>query len=94
MRMNCVICTHGRAELLERTLDSFSHVIKPDGFDSFWIIENGSDGGSRGVCQAFSDTLPVRYIHRKEKGKSIALQFALDEIGNGFVVFSDDDVRG
>ena len=91
--MNVVICTHGRCELIGRTLDSLSKARRPEGFECVWVIENGSDSGTRNVCKRVAAHLPLEYIHLKEQGKSRALQYALDRIGNGLVVFTDDDVR-
>ena len=58
-----------------------------------WVIENGSDNGARGVCESMRDKLPLVYECLPSKGKSRALQHALDRIGKGLVIFTDDDVR-
>ena len=91
--IHVVICTHGRPTLLRRTLDSLTTVRMPEGFERVWVIENGSDSGARSVCESMQDKLPLSYECLPAKGKSRALQYALDKIGNGLVVFTDDDVR-
>lgn len=87
-----VIATHGRPTLLARTLDSFAQVRRPDAFRELWIVENGSDAGARDVCKQFAH-LPLRYVNRPEPGRSRAMQWAIDQIETGLVLFSDDDVR-
>jgi len=91
--MNVVICTHGRCKLIRRTLESLALAHRPQGFESVWVIENGSNSGTKQVCDQLQDRLPLKYIHLKQKGKSRALQYALDQIKRGLVVFTDDDVR-
>lgn len=93
VQMNVVICTHGRCKLIGRTLESLSKARRPEGFDRVWVIENGSNSGTQGVCKRAATHLPLEYIHLKEQGKSRALQYTLDQIGSGLVVFTDDDVR-
>ena len=91
--INVVICTHDRLQLLQRTLESLQHVEQPPTFEHFWIIENGSDSGAQQMCAEFASTLPLEYRNLKPKGKSRALQYSLDEIRRGLVIFTDDDVR-
>lgn len=93
--IHVVICTFGRATLLRRTLASLAEVRRPASFAQAWVIENGTNDGAEQICAEIEEStdLPLRYVHRPQKGKSRALQFALDEIGRGLVVFTDDDVR-
>lgn len=91
--MHLVICTHGRPTLLARTLDSFATVDRPASFAALWIIENGSDDGARKVCADYQGRWPLRYVHRAEPGRSKAMQHAVEAIGRGLVIFTDDDVR-
>lgn len=95
MRFNVVIPTHGRAELLARTLESLAHADRPEGFESVIVVENGSDSGARQICEDFikAGEFPLRYFNRVEPGKSRALQWVLENLGDGFVLFLDDDVR-
>lgn len=91
--MNVVIGTHGRCELLNRTLESLTAARRPEGFGEVWVVENGSDAGARQTCQEMVSRLPVRYEHLEQAGKSRALQHALEIIKQGLVIFLDDDVR-
>ena len=93
VRMNTVIATHGRCELLARTLASLAEARRPDGFERVIVIENGSDSGARRTCREASGSLPIEYENLSQAGKSRALQKVFDELQSGFVVLLDDDVR-
>lgn len=56
------------------------------------VLENGS-AQAQAVCAAFARRLPLRYLHRPEAGKGRALQWYLDSVDAGLLLFLDDDVR-
>jgi hypothetical protein len=91
--IHCLICTHGPVRALRRTLQSLGQVRRPEGFVTFWVVENGSDAGARRICKTMDHALPLRYHHLAQQGKSKALTWALQQIGEGLVIFTDDDVR-
>ncbi len=91
--IHVVIPTHGRQALLRRTLECLSQVDRPAGFARAWVVENGSDAGARQIAADMGDALPIQYVHLDEPGRSGAMQHAVEQIGEGFVVFTDDDVR-
>lgn len=89
-----VIPTHGRSELLERTLQSIDRCEKPATYRETWVIENGEQCGAEEVVNRFRDTLGARYHHVSAAGKSAALNASLDLIHeDALVVMFDDDVR-
>ena len=91
--INVVIATHGPPRRLLSTLESLAQADRPDGFERVWVIENGSDAGARQICQRIGDTIPVAYHHLPEPGKNGANEYALEQIGRGLAIFTDDDVR-
>lgn len=91
--MNILIATHGRPELLERTLDSLIAARRPPTLRQVLIVENGQPAGVRDVCRAREGSLPLRYLHVREGNKSKALNVGLDALDPGLVHFLDDDVR-
>jgi len=93
MRFNVIIATHKRKELVERTLASIAQAHLPDCLESVCVMENGSDDGTRAVCERFTDSARVAYRHYPKPGKSAAYNSELERIGEGFVLFLDDDVR-
>lgn len=90
--VHMVIATHGRPALLGRTIESFAAMRRPSTFARLWVVENGSDAGARDVCKQYPH-LPLHYVNRAQPGRSRAMQWAVDQIGEGLVIFSDDDVR-
>lgn len=93
LRFNAVIATHGRSSLLQRTLDSLAKTKRPDGFERVIVIENGTAAGAEKECQRAESKLPIEYQHTVLPGKSRALQQVLETLGEGFVLFLDDDIR-
>ena len=93
MRFNVVIATHRRAQLLERTLRSLATTRKPPGFERVIIVENGASDGVRELCERVEATLPIEYRHHPQAGKGRSTQWAIEQLGAGFVLFLDDDVR-
>src|SRR4029453_7097925 len=83
LRLNAVIATHRRAELLDRTLASLAAARKPDGFERVIIVENGEADGSQQVCERFSAALPLNYWHLPKAGKGRSIQWALEQLGHG-----------
>lgn len=88
-----VIATHERPDLLKRTLDSLAKCTLPEGYQSTIVVENGSKAGAEEIVNAHAQTLNARYLYTPRGNKSHALNVALQEIENGLVLFTDDDVR-
>lgn len=91
--LTVLIPTHGRPQLLERTLDSLSQCTLPESYEELVVIENGSQAGAEERVRELPEPLNARYMHRERGNKSYALNEALDTITDGLVVFFDDDVR-
>lgn len=90
--MFVVIATHGRAPLLERTLASLAACPRPPGFRGTIVIENGSRDGAEAIVAAADPGLAARYLHDERPNKSSALNIALQDCPDAFVVFLDDDI--
>jgi len=88
-----LIPTSGRADLLARTLDSLAGCPLPEVYRETIVIENGPKGGAEEVVGRSNPALRTRYMYRAEANKSKALNAVLDEIDNGLVFLTDDDVR-
>jgi hypothetical protein len=56
-------------------------------------VENGGPPANQSLVESFRQSLDAHYIHVPEKGKSNALNVALQRLSEGLVFFSDDDVR-
>lgn len=95
-RMHVLIPTHGRPVLLERTLASLGACHLPESYRETVVVENGSQAGAEAVVADIAATHPalrLRYLHVERANKSHALNEALATVGEGLVVFLDDDVR-
>lgn len=88
-----VIATHGRPDLLERTLDSLAQCTQPDGYRATIVVENGSQAEAKETVNRHADALQARYRYTPRGNKSHALNMALQEIDEGLIFFTDDDVR-
>ena len=91
-----LIPTHGRPTLLGRTLASLAACRVPAGYAEAVVVENGPRAGTEAVVAEASAAAPhlrLRYLHVERANKSHALNEALATVGEGLVVFFDDDVR-
>lgn len=93
MKFYVLIATYNRTELLRRTLQSLSEARRPSGFERVIVVENGMQAGAEQACAEVSGKLPVEYSFLPHPGKGRALQHWLEILGEGFVLFLDDDVR-
>ena len=94
--LTILVPTHGRPTLLRRTLESVAQCERPDGYEGCLVVENGSRAGAEAVVAEAAKAHPhlqLRYMHVERANKSHALNEALETVGDGLVVFFDDDVR-
>ncbi len=90
--MFVLIPTLERPALLRRTLDSLAACRLPDGYRGTIVVENGSRCGAEELAAAADPSLGVRYLHETRPNKARALNRALTECPDAFVVFLDDDI--
>lgn len=88
-----VIPTHGRAELLGRTLDTLAACELPETLARVIVIENGSDQLSKTLVTSREAIPNLEYLHFEQANKSAALNHVLELLDDGLIVFFDDDVR-
>ncbi len=93
MSFQVVIPTHRRLPLLERTLLSLASGRIPGDLERVMVLENGCEEGAADLCRRLASRLPLEYHHRADAGKGRSLQWAIERLQRGFVVFLDDDVR-
>ena len=92
MDLSVVICTWNRAGLLRRTLQQMGALAVPAG--ATWeliVVNNACTDDTDAVLNEFPD-LPLRRILEPAKGKSNALNRAVDEARGEYLLFTDDDV--
>ncbi|MEX0652875.1 MAG: glycosyltransferase [Phycisphaeraceae bacterium] len=92
--MTLVIPTAGqRLDLLKRTLDALAVCRKPACYGGAIVIENGGRHGVEAVVAQCPAALNARYLFHPQGNKSAALNAVLEQLGDGLIVFFDDDVR-
>jgi glycosyltransferase involved in cell wall biosynthesis len=91
--LSVVIITHGRPELLRRTLASLAECELPKCLRQTLVVENGTPAGAEEVVNETTSTLRAKYCVVSSNIKTVSLNAALDMCCDDLVVFLDDDVR-
>lgn len=91
--MNVLVPTFGSCPRLAFLMESLVGAAIPAQLERIWVVENGPPGAAKRVCERFADRLPLAFRQISKSGKTRALERGMKEIGGGFVVFLDDDVR-
>lgn len=94
------ICTHNRAELLERTLASLNAAARPDScMADVLVIANACTDATHAFLENYArqgsldGRLPLRWEAEPVPGKSNALNRGLQLVTSSLVAFVDDDHR-
>jgi len=99
LRLTVLICTHNRADLLERVLASLNEAIRPALPVRILVAANACSDDTMERMQAYQvqqsnrGWLPLRILEVPTPGKSHALNQAIPEIEDELVAFVDDDHR-
>ena len=95
--LTVVICTHNRAGLLIRTLDSLNGARRCAEGTQLLVVANHCSDDTHQVLQHYeasgANRLPMRWLAEPTKGKSHALNLALREVRTPLLAFVDDDQR-
>lgn len=97
-QLTVLICTHNRATLLARVLDSLNCAKRPQGGAEILVVANACTDGTHALLEAYAhnpgDRLPLHWIAEPTPGKSYALNTAIPHVkGSDVVTFVDDDHR-
>lgn len=97
--LTILICTHNRAELLERVLASINAAIRPAMAVEILVAANACTDDTASRMRAYqakqteASWLPLRLIEVPTPGKSHALNRAIPEIDSELTALVDDDHR-
>ncbi len=95
--LTILICTHNRADLLARVIDSLEAAHQPVGWRvRLFVVANACTDGTHEFLAARSDRadrLALSWIAEPTPGKSHALNRALPLMEDELVAFVDDDHR-
>ncbi|NWG73307.1 MAG: glycosyltransferase family 2 protein, partial [Rubrivivax sp.] len=97
-RLTVLICTHNRAELLDRALDSLQMAARPAHWDiDVLVAANACTDGTHALLErrrgASMAALPLSWFAEPTPGKSNALNSAMPRVSGDLVAFVDDDHR-
>jgi hypothetical protein len=87
-----LVATHGRPDLLERTLNYLAACELPEEYAGIIIVENGGLFGAKAIVENAPPSLRARYLYQELGNKSRALNLAMANL-TGAALFIDDDVR-
>lgn len=100
MDLTILICTHNRADLLEKTLASLNRAVRPEGFQiGILAVANACSDGTTDFLEEYiknadkKNLLPLKWMVEKTPGKSHALNSAIPILASEFVALVDDDHR-
>jgi GT2 family glycosyltransferase len=88
-----VIVSHDRCHLLERTLASLAACDIPPAHTATLVVENGQQFGAERVVAEADPRLHAEYLFEPSSSKSRALNRAVAQLTDEFIVYLDDDVR-
>ncbi len=88
-----VVATYNRAPELASLLDSLATALEAASHASVWLVDNGSSDATPDLLQRWCSSRPyAHWLRVSERGKSRALNAALEQIESELVLFTDDDV--
>lgn len=94
LQVSVIVCTRDRCEDLRDALES---MLDQEGLEDLAcevvVVDNGSDPGTRRVCEDFAGigNPAVRYVREERPGLSLARNHGLHEARGELVAFLDDD---
>jgi glucosyl-dolichyl phosphate glucuronosyltransferase len=90
--ISVVMATHNGAATLALTLDAFNALGLSAAEVEILAVDNASSDGTRDILEQYRDVLPLTVLAEPRRGKSFALNWALDAARGEFIVFADDDI--
>src|SRR6266496_1162264 len=94
MRIDVIIPTFNRAELLRRTLASLASAVRPAGFEvRVTVVDNNSNDHTRLVVDEWRDQFQgaLNYLFEARQGRSHALNAGIRATSAEIVGMIDDD---
>jgi glycosyltransferase involved in cell wall biosynthesis len=89
--ISVVICTHNRADLLEKALNSLAGQADPGCDVEFIVVDNASTDATADVVRKFSTSPGVRYVYEPVLGLCVSRNTGWRESRGRYVAYFDDD---
>ncbi len=90
--ISVILATHNGAATLPLTLEALKRVRVPAGGMEVIAVDNASSDATPALLRRCAGDLPLTVLAEPRRGKSYALNTALDAARGALVVFIDDDV--
>jgi glycosyltransferase involved in cell wall biosynthesis len=99
-KLTILICTHNRANLLARVLESLNQAVRPSDWSvSILVVANACTDGTHDLMDEYQHTcetkgsIGMEWFAEPTPGKSYALNSAFPRLTSDVVAFVDDDHR-
>lgn len=99
-KLSVLICTHNRAGLLAKVIDSLNQAHRPVGWEvGILVVPNACTDDTHARLEAYArqadsqGTLPLHWVPEPTPGKSHALNRGVAQVQEGWVAIVDDDHR-
>jgi glycosyltransferase involved in cell wall biosynthesis len=93
-RIAAVVCTHNRANLLSKCLESLVAQSLPGSQFEILVVDNLSTDDTAAVVRRYADTHPnVRYLYHERLGLASSRNAAIAATEAEIVAFTDDDAE-
>jgi len=90
--LSVIIATFNRAEILNKTLESFCNLNTKGIKWELIVVDNNSSDQTKNIIKSYSGRLPIRYLFESQQGKNYALNAGIKIAKGDILVFTDDDV--
>jgi len=91
IELTIIIATRNGERVLPRTLDGYCGVIRPPVGWQLLIADDGSTDSTSEIARSYGGHLPLKLLTLPARGKSHALNSAINAAEGRYVVFADDD---
>lgn len=91
-KVDVIIPTYNRLNLLEKELESLSTIPIPSELQYIHIIENGGVFGAKEIVDKYTNILPVNYHYLDKGNLSLARNEGMRISSADFLIFYDDDM--
>ncbi|MBK1726998.1 glycosyltransferase family 2 protein [Halorhodospira neutriphila] len=90
--MHVCIATYSPGAGTRTMLESLALCHQPRALAGIWLVENGTERSAFTPPPAAQEALPLRHLVLSQSGQARARQALVERLGEGLVVFLDDDL--
>lgn len=92
-RLNVVICTYNRADILDGVLSSLVYQTMDKNRYEVIVVDNASCDNTKEIAESYSNRLCLSYAYEPRQGLSHARNLGFKKTNSSYVAYLDDDVR-